>query len=100
MIMNNYQTRIIRSTIVITTGNGITLTDDAYYIDEELISVSAVDSEIKSNDFHNCFIGINISTLFGGEVLNTHIVNNVFFDVNTEYLISVDENEVHVRPKI
>ena len=81
-------------------GNGITLTDDAYNIDGQLISVNAVDSEIKSNDFHNCSIGINIRILFGGEVLNTNIVNNVFFDVNTEYLIKVDENEVHIRPKI
>jgi len=81
-------------------GNGITLTDDAYNIDGQLISVNAVDSKIINNGFHNCFVGIKISTLFGGEVLNTHIVNNVFFNVITEYLILVDENEVHIRPKI
>ena len=81
-------------------GNGITITDDAYVIDGQIISVDAVDSEIISNDFHNCLVGIKISTIWEGEVLNTLIVNNEFFDVNTEYLISVDENEVLIRPKI
>ena len=80
--------------------HGITITDYGYNINGQLISVNAVDSEIKSNDFHNCFTGIRISTIFGGEVLNTLIINNAFFDVNTKYQISVDENEVLIRPEI
>lgn len=77
---------------------GITINDDAYIENNELISVDAINCTVKNNEFENQNIGIRLTKIFSGQVLNTLIVNNSFVNVVRNYLIGVDENEVHITP--